>query len=122
MRKIILIFLVGTIGAILIWAGIFYWQNLRGARPAFDGKEQKVISIPIPREPGGKRPPEGTCRPTGCSGEICADKDTPVFSICLWREEYACYRTAVCERQDNGECGWTKTLELESCLRETRME
>jgi len=73
----------------------------------------KVISIP---DGGGKRPPEGECRPTGCSGEICADKDTPQFSICLWNPEYTCYKDAVCERRSNGECGWTPTPELQSCL------
>lgn len=54
------------------------------------------------------------CRPTGCSGQICADED--VVSTCEWTPIYACYKTAKCEKQSDGKCGWTKTSELESCL------
>lgn len=54
------------------------------------------------------------CRPTGCSGQICADED--VASTCEWRQEYACYQTAKCERQTAGSCGWTQTSELTQCL------
>ncbi|MEK9180505.1 MAG: Gmad2 immunoglobulin-like domain-containing protein [Patescibacteria group bacterium] len=81
---------------------------------------EKVISIPYEPGRGRKRPPEGVCRPTGCSGEICADKDTPQFSICLWRPEYICYRDATCERQADGACGWTQTPELVSCVEKAR--
>lgn len=58
------------------------------------------------------------CIVGGCSGEICQDKnEEPIFSTCLYREEYACYKKAVCERQSNGKCGWTQTEELKACLR-----
>jgi hypothetical protein len=56
----------------------------------------------------------GTCKKTGCSGQICADQD--MFSTCEWRDEYACYQTATCERQSTGNCGWTMTPQLTSCL------
>lgn len=56
----------------------------------------------------------GGCRRTGCSGQICSDED--VITTCEWREEYACYRSASCERQADGECGWTMTDELRMCL------
>jgi hypothetical protein len=56
----------------------------------------------------------GGCVKTGCSGQICADQD--MFSTCEWRDEYACYQTATCERQANGQCGWTQTPALTSCL------
>jgi eight-cysteine-cluster-containing protein len=59
-------------------------------------------------------PKVGDCRPTGCSGQICADED--VVTTCEFRPEYACYGTARCERQTNGRCGWTMTPELQSCL------
>ncbi|HYC83255.1 MAG TPA: hypothetical protein VEB60_01760 [Candidatus Paceibacterota bacterium] len=58
------------------------------------------------------------CKPTGCSGQICADEE--MASTCEFREEYACYESAVCERQANGQCGWTETAELTSCLNQTR--
>ncbi|PYS69431.1 MAG: hypothetical protein DMF69_17025 [Acidobacteria bacterium] len=54
------------------------------------------------------------CIKTGCSGEICAD-DTRM-STCIYRSEYECYKKASCERQSNGNCGFTRTPELTSCL------
>jgi hypothetical protein len=56
----------------------------------------------------------GGCFRTGCSAHICSDEE--MASTCEWREEYQCYKTATCERQNNGECGWTPTDELNSCL------
>jgi len=61
--------------------------------------------------------PNGTldnCRPTGCSGELCSDKE--MFSPCLFRAAFACYNGALCARQPGGKCGWTMTPELRSCL------
>ncbi|MEK7084117.1 MAG: Gmad2 immunoglobulin-like domain-containing protein [Patescibacteria group bacterium] len=58
--------------------------------------------------------PDGACRPTGCSGQVCADKD--VATTCEWKEEYACYTKADCERQNSGECGWTRTKKFEECV------
>jgi hypothetical protein len=57
--------------------------------------------------------PKG-CVKGGCSGQVCADE--PLVSTCEWRPEYACYKTATCERQADGKCGWTKTAALTSCL------
>lgn len=54
------------------------------------------------------------CKPTGCSGQICSDED--VMSTCEFRAEYACYKTAKCERQADGKCGWTNDAALASCL------
>jgi hypothetical protein len=55
------------------------------------------------------------CMKTGCSSQVCADED--VITTCEWRREYECYKKATCERQANGECGWTQTPELRACLR-----
>ena len=55
------------------------------------------------------------CYVGGCSGQICSDQKD-VVSTCEARQEYACYKTAKCERQTNGECGWTQTSGLKSCL------
>jgi len=54
------------------------------------------------------------CIKTGCSSAICSDHN--VISTCEWRPEYACYQKATCERQANGNCGFTQTRELTSCL------
>src|SRR3989344_931009 len=59
-------------------------------------------------------PISGACKVTGCSGQICSDED--VITTCEYKEEFACYRTAKCERQANGQCGWTQTPTLQACL------
>lgn len=57
----------------------------------------------------------GECFIGGCSSQICSDQ-RDVISTCEYKEEYACYQTATCERQVNGQCGWTETPTLSSCL------
>lgn len=54
------------------------------------------------------------CVPTGCSGEVCSDED--IVTTCEFREDYLCFRTAKCERQRSGRCGWTQTPGLNACL------
>ena len=54
------------------------------------------------------------CIITGCSSQICADDE--VITTCEYLPEYACYNTTICEKQSNGECGWTVTNELQNCL------
>lgn len=54
------------------------------------------------------------CVITGCSSQVCADSEQ--ITDCAYREEYACYESAVCERQSDGNCGWTITDELRVCL------
>jgi len=56
-----------------------------------------------------------TCYVGGCSNQICSDQ-AGVISTCEWRDEYACYQSATCERQADGQCGWTETEELRACL------
>jgi hypothetical protein len=57
----------------------------------------------------------GPCYVGGCSGHICSD-EKDVASTCEYKEEYACYKTAKCERQTSGQCGWTQTPTLQACL------
>jgi hypothetical protein len=56
----------------------------------------------------------GLCRLSGCSREICSDHD--VITPCIWRPEFGCYKTALCEVQPDGKCGWTMTAELKACV------
>ncbi len=77
------------------------------------GKSEKLTSTQFYLRAGSataKKP----CIKTGCSKQICSDHT--VMSTCEWREEYACYRQATCERQADGNCGFTKTPELTACL------
>lgn len=55
------------------------------------------------------------CYVGGCSGQLCSDQPGAI-STCEYRPEYACYQTAVCEEQVEGNCGWTETAELDACL------
>ncbi|OGZ69030.1 MAG: hypothetical protein A3D35_02755 [Candidatus Staskawiczbacteria bacterium RIFCSPHIGHO2_02_FULL_34_9] len=55
------------------------------------------------------------CYIGGCSSQICSDQED-VVSTCEYREEYACYKNAKCERQNDGKCGWTQTDQLTQCL------
>jgi hypothetical protein len=58
--------------------------------------------------------PIAPCLKTGCSGEICSDQN--VASSCIWTAKYACYTTAICERDPSGACGFRQTPELTQCL------
>lgn len=62
----------------------------------------------------GASPQQKKCEPRGCSGTVCADED--VITTCELKESDACYAQSVCERQQNGECGWTATPEYVSCI------
>jgi len=60
----------------------------------------------------------GACVVGGCSSQLCSDaSEEPLVSTCLYKEEYACYKTATCERQKTGQCGWTETTALNQCLK-----
>ncbi len=60
------------------------------------------------------------CYVGGCSGQVCSEQQD-VMTTCEWSAEYACYKTTVCERQSTGDCGWTETTELNSCLRDAKL-
>jgi hypothetical protein len=64
-------------------------------------------------------PSNGKCYVGGCSSQICSDSPD-VISTCEYIEEYACYKTARCERQSDGQCGWTETSTLKMCLENAR--
>lgn len=84
------------------------------------GLPEHADQIEIPIKFGtGNASLGGGCFVGGCSGEICSDRQD-VVSTCIWREEFACYKNARCERQPSGSCGWTETAELASCLNKTR--
>ncbi len=64
-------------------------------------------------------PTAGACYVGGCSAQLCSD-DPDLASTCEYREAYACYQDAVCERQQGGECGWTQTAQLSACLQQSQ--
>lgn len=70
---------------------------------------------PVPNEEPVVKTPGAPCYKSGCSGQLCTDQPD-VVTTCEFKEEYACYQTATCERQANGQCGWTETPALRACL------
>ena len=81
--------------------------------PEFEG--ETPLPFPAPTPSSNLNPSQKGCYKGGCSGQICSD-DPSVITTCEYRAEYACYKTARCERQANGQCGWTETQELQICL------
>jgi eight-cysteine-cluster-containing protein len=79
-----------------------------------DGVNSIAVGEPNPETPRPKA--TGGCMVGGCSSQLCAEEGSDVVSTCEWRESYACYQTAKCERQASGQCGWTDTPELTQCL------
>lgn len=72
------------------------------------------------RAGGGGDVSQKPCMKTGCSGQVCSDEE--VITTCEYRPEYECYKKAACERQKNGECGFTQTPELLACLKRARRQ
>ncbi len=70
---------------------------------------------PTPEPSPGGSQDVAPCFRTGCSGQVCAERD--VVTHCAWCEEYACLRLARCEPQPVfGMCGWTLTEEAVRCM------
>jgi hypothetical protein len=84
-------------------------QTLKATQFYLRAGRQAGTRRPVPASPVMK-----PCIKTGCSSEVCADHD--VITTCVYRPEYACYQKARCERQANGNCGFTRTPELSACL------
>ncbi len=57
------------------------------------------------------------CLITGCSGQLCAEEE--IITDCQYRPEYECYKKTTWQRQPDGQCGWTPTLEFIECLENT---
>ncbi len=61
------------------------------------------------------------CHVGGCSSQVCTDR-SDLVTTCEWLPEYACYKTARCEPQPDGECGWTQTPDLVACIDAARQQ
>lgn len=69
-----------------------------------------------PGDPGGATVGAG-CKVGGCSATVCSEASgEDMMTTCEFKPEYACYRSATCEKQADGACGWTQTPELSACL------
>jgi hypothetical protein len=57
------------------------------------------------------------CYVTGCNNRICSSDIIEDFGQCEWRVEDQCYvKYGVCEEDQNGECNWRQTIDLQQCV------
>ncbi|OGK13184.1 hypothetical protein A3C98_00610 [Candidatus Roizmanbacteria bacterium RIFCSPHIGHO2_02_FULL_37_15] len=57
------------------------------------------------------------CVRAGCSSELCVDQSqADIVTTCELKEEYSCLNSSICEKQPDGECGWTQTPQYLQCL------
>lgn len=94
-----------------------YFAPVTGPGGRAQTLKANTFYLPAGTKTGGS-PPAKRCFKTGCSSEVCADRD--LVTTCIFRPEFACYQKAVCERQANGECGFRQTPELLACLARAR--
>ena len=78
--------------------------------------EAACAGVGIRHEGFCDEPPGQGCVRAGCSDHLCVEEGMDIASSCEWRPVYECYQQASCERQDNGQCGFTPTHELVECL------
>ena len=92
-------------------------MHTRVTGPAGRSQMLKASQFYLRAKPGGPASDNQNkpCFKTGCSRQVCSDEE--VITTCEYRSEYDCYKTARCERQANGKCGFTDTPELRRCLR-----
>src|SRR5688500_9677639 len=60
------------------------------------------------------------CVASGCSGTVCVEQGSEVVTTCEHKPEYDCYKSAACERQSDGSCGWTQSDGLKTCIDSAR--
>ena len=100
---LLLILAVIIVSAVLV--GLFLMQSKNNDNN--DINLEPTIQLPV------------VCNRGGCSGQLCIDENSENgISTCEFREEYGCFSFAVCEAQENGECGWTLTDEYNNCIAE----
>jgi hypothetical protein len=107
-------------GQVLAATGVFTPTEMLSSEQLYETVAKGILSVtniengvaPV----DGKESATGPCYIGGCSGQICSGEQDSA-STCEYREQYACYKKATCERQVNtGKCGWTPTPELNACL------
>jgi hypothetical protein len=122
---LVLLYLKGmkkNISILIVLIALFFAGWILYSSGAFPFINQAVVeedggnNVPAPDD---STLPVANCYVGGCSGQICSDQEGMV-STCEFRQEYACYQTAKCERQSSGQCGWTITPELSMCLSEAQ--
>ena len=88
---------------------------------------ERVANEVLPGDPAQPEPMPhigNNCAIAGCSSQLCVEEAiaNDIMTTCEFRPEYACYASAVCERNVAGECAWRETAELRACLADSSTE
>lgn len=79
--------------------------------------EKGVSAQPDPGQPLPKEQREKDgCVISGCSSQLCGEES--MMSDCMFEPKYMCFGKAMCEKQDDGTCGWTITDEIGECVQQ----
>ena len=92
MKKPLILISLLIVAAGLLWAGHFYWQNLRGAGPAFKPPPEEIAKLLPAVPPPSPGPPQPIDDPTGVL------KLPPGFAISIFAKVWA----------RPGSCAWTR--------------
>ncbi len=80
----------------------------------FSGQESSIVNTNTVTE----CQLDDDCTAGGCSGEICHSLgEEPVFSTCLWQDEYTCYQLTNCGCV-NSQCQWENNAAFQACLKD----
>jgi glucose/arabinose dehydrogenase len=88
MKRAVLLIIAVLMLAGLTWAGFFYWQNLRGASPAFKAPPQDIAKL-VPAVPPKTMPPPAQPPPSPAPPQLLDDatdvlKLPPGFAISIF--------------------------------------
>lgn len=107
--------IIGGLVLIILIGGVNYYFGKQSGN-----NESKAVQTISPTEEVSsptKTATVNTCVRVGCNKELCVDQsEKNTSSICVFLRKYECYKNAACEKQNNGQCGWTQTGELKQCL------
>ena len=113
-------FLLQIIVSVLLITGIFLFAILIAyttvLQQRMEVEKRTTPSSKVVIPPGTKKGASAGCVISGCNGEVCVEKGTEFASVCIYKEEFACYKEASCTKLPTGECGWLETESLTSCL------
>lgn len=55
------------------------------------------------------------CVVAGCENQLCVESADDLLDECDYGDRLDCSIRGICERQDDGECGWTETEDVIRC-------
>ena len=118
-QKLLYFVVAGVATFFLIIVGLLTatrsFQQNRTTNENFSEEQQTPIETPAGKQAATAVAPG--CKLAGCNAELCMNEaDEDMASICIAHPKYACYQTAQCAKQADGNCGWNQTDELTACL------